>query len=116
MSNLSDVCRRHPFARFRNAVRHKRISYRFLVLSAATFLTLYTFYWSNIKRSLPFSERPPSRPTPPEVWADRADKVRSAFIHAYRGYERYAAPHDELRPVSNRVSDRYVLYYGIFVG
>ncbi|KAH8103865.1 glycoside hydrolase [Cristinia sonorae] len=35
------------------------------------------------------------------VWNSRADEVRAAFLHAYRGYQRYASGRDELRPVSN---------------
>jgi len=36
-----------------------------------------------------------------EKWAERAESVKAAFMHAYHGYEKYAAPWDELRPVSN---------------
>ncbi|PFH51966.1 glycoside hydrolase family 47 protein [Amanita thiersii Skay4041] len=38
---------------------------------------------------------------PPHVWANRATQVKQAFLHAYHGYEAYAAPFDELRPLSN---------------
>ncbi|KAF8623208.1 hypothetical protein AX15_006446 [Amanita polypyramis BW_CC] len=38
---------------------------------------------------------------PAGVWETRAAEVRDAFLHAYHGYEKYAAPFDELRPVSN---------------
>ncbi|KAJ7625647.1 glycoside hydrolase family 47 protein [Roridomyces roridus] len=38
---------------------------------------------------------------PPEIWDDRAAAVKRAFLHAYSGYEQYAAPHDELRPMSD---------------
>lgn len=37
----------------------------------------------------------------PATWDDRAAKVRDAFVHAYRGYMQYAAPNDELKPLSN---------------
>jgi hypothetical protein len=37
----------------------------------------------------------------PTAWKDRADVVKKAFQHAYHGYARYAAPSDELRPLSN---------------
>ncbi|KAH8987771.1 glycoside hydrolase [Lactarius hatsudake] len=33
-------------------------------------------------------------------WAERADAVRGAFLHAYQGYLTHAAPHDELRPIA----------------
>ncbi|KAH9967535.1 glycoside hydrolase [Russula dissimulans] len=40
-----------------------------------------------------------------DVWARRADVVRSAFLDAYNSYVTYAAPHDELRPLSKTPSD-----------
>ena len=36
----------------------------------------------------------------PSIWPRRADSVKAAFVHAYHGYEKYAAPHDELRPIT----------------
>lgn len=40
----------------------------------------------------------------PEIMAAR---VRSEFLHAWRGYERYAWGHDELRPLSRTPRDWY---------
>ncbi|KAF9529051.1 glycoside hydrolase family 47 protein [Crepidotus variabilis] len=37
----------------------------------------------------------------------RAEKVKEAFVHAYHGYEKYAMPNDELRPVTNGFSNEY---------
>ena len=34
-------------------------------------------------------------------WAARANAVKQAFAHAYRGYETYAFPEDELLPLTN---------------
>ncbi|KAJ7464483.1 glycoside hydrolase family 47 protein [Mycena latifolia] len=45
--------------------------------------------------------------TPLKVWDERAVQVKRAFIHAYRGYEKYAAPHDELTPISSGFSDPF---------
>ncbi|KAJ7117470.1 glycoside hydrolase [Mycena epipterygia] len=45
--------------------------------------------------------------TPPKVWDLRAAQVKSAFLHAYHGYEQYAAPHDELTPLSNWFKDPF---------
>ncbi|KAG6813865.1 hypothetical protein H0H92_006272 [Tricholoma furcatifolium] len=42
---------------------------------------------------------------PPVAWEETAAQVRRAFLHAYHGYERYAAPYDELRPLTNNGSD-----------
>lgn len=35
------------------------------------------------------------------LWEERQQKVKKAFVHAYHGYEKYAAPMDELKPLSN---------------
>lgn len=62
--------------------------------------------------------RPPPpprlRPYPPPhaqtIWQSRAEEVKGAFVHAYSGYLRYAALHDELLPVSNTAVDKYVMH------
>ena len=41
-------------------------------------------------------------------WAQRADAVRGAFLHAYKGYLAHAAPHDELLPLSKGHVDKCV--------
>jgi hypothetical protein len=57
---------------------------------------------------IPFDETlelPKERLLPPvgnEVWAERAQAVKRAFIHAYEPYESIAFPWDELRPMTNR--------------
>lgn len=43
-------------------------------------------------------EWPSSHSSP--VWNERANKVKGAFMHAYRGYMQHAAGWDELLPVS----------------
>ncbi|CAD6499805.1 BgTH12-03912 [Blumeria graminis f. sp. triticale] len=35
----------------------------------------------------------------------RANAVKEAFLHAWDGYYRYAAPNDELHPVTNSFSN-----------
>ncbi|KAI0793718.1 seven-hairpin glycosidase [Fomes fomentarius] len=49
----------------------------------------------------PHPYKPPPRPPHPTKWSQRADAVRDAFLHAYRGYVKYAGSNDELLPVSN---------------
>lgn len=39
--------------------------------------------------------------------ASRRQAVREAFLHTWRGYEKYAWGHDELRPVSNATNDSW---------
>ena len=45
--------------------------------------------------------QPPPSPKEPTLWSARADAVRNAFLHAYRGYIKYAGSNDELLPVTN---------------
>ncbi len=40
-------------------------------------------------------------PHPPTLWASRANQVKSAFLHAYHGYQQYAFENDELLPLTN---------------
>lgn len=40
-------------------------------------------------------------PPPNLLWQRRAESVKEAFMHAYRGYMQYAEGWDELLPVSN---------------
>ncbi|KAI0773224.1 glycoside hydrolase [Trametes elegans] len=44
---------------------------------------------------------PPTHTRPASKWSERADSVKDAFSHAYRGYTEYAGSQDELLPVSN---------------
>jgi hypothetical protein len=54
------------------------------------------------------AQRPLAVPAHDGPWEERADAVRGAFLHAYEGYLTYAAPHDELRPLSKRPVDKCV--------
>ena len=47
-------------------------------------------------------------PVGDEVWAERAEAVKRAFIHAYEPYESVAFPSDELLPISNRSINKQV--------
>jgi mannosidase alpha-like ER degradation enhancer 2 len=46
-------------------------------------------------------------PSAGNAQADRAAAVREAFVHAWRGYERYAWGHDQLLPLTKRGRDWY---------
>jgi glycosyl hydrolase family 47 len=50
------------------------------------------------------ADRPPS---PPLDRAALAGRVREEFLHAWRGYQRYAWGHDELRPLARTARDWY---------
>ncbi|EDR14049.1 glycoside hydrolase family 47 protein [Laccaria bicolor S238N-H82] len=43
----------------------------------------------------------------PELWNERAEQVKQAFVHAYHGYERYALPNDELKPITRGKIDNF---------
>ncbi|KAI0035311.1 glycoside hydrolase [Vararia minispora EC-137] len=55
----------------------------------------------------PSHNLPDFPPAPPRSWASAAEEVKAAFIHAYTGYEKYAAPHDELLPITNGYVDNF---------
>ncbi|KAJ7636885.1 glycoside hydrolase family 47 protein [Roridomyces roridus] len=53
------------------------------------------------------SSRPTGGPRPPPVrvvegdlWSERANEVRRAFLYAYKAYQHYGLPHDEVRPMT----------------
>ena len=46
-----------------------------------------------------------------EVWAERAQAVKRAFIHAYAPYESMAFPFDELLPITNRSMNKQVSHF-----
>ncbi|KAG6869223.1 hypothetical protein C0993_009086 [Termitomyces sp. T159_Od127] len=76
------------------------------------FLVLLCIYLLNRARpsdagSIPSSESDKLVIRPPQAWEETAAQVRRAFLHAYHGYERYAAPHDQLLPLSNNYSDEF---------
>jgi hypothetical protein len=48
-------------------------------------------------------------PNNPILWNTRADAVKSAFLHSYNGYKKYAWGMDELHPISKRGSDWFGL-------
>lgn len=53
--------------------------------------------------------KPPPPPAPPKgdgEYEPHAEEVKQAFLHAYRGYEKYAYPADELLPLSKGKIDK----------
>ena len=85
------------------------ITIRHVVSVLASSMLLWTIYRVSSNESeihLTEEHVPFWLPESSDIWADRAAQVKNAFLHAYRGYERYAFPHDELRPVSNGSIDK----------
>jgi hypothetical protein len=44
----------------------------------------------------------------PQTWAGKAQRVKQAYIHAYEGYQAYAAGKDELLPMTNKSKNKCV--------
>lgn len=42
------------------------------------------------------------------IWTDRAGQVKSAFLHAWNSYEKYAWGYDEVLPISVGSTNKYV--------
>ncbi|GBE86241.1 seven-hairpin glycosidase [Sparassis crispa] len=91
----------------------RRLSSRHIAAAAAVVLVILMLYY-NV---LPDKDATVSRlyppvidsegQTSPDVWQRRAEQVKLAFLHAYRGYEQHASPHDELLPLSNGTKDNF---------
>ncbi|KAJ7918615.1 glycoside hydrolase family 47 protein [Mycena leptocephala] len=93
-----------PYLRIQQPSRTLQILRHRPFLYAGLFLVVLFFFW-NVRphEYISFTGDTHALPTktPPEVWDQRAVHVKRAFLHAYHGYEKYAAPHDELTPVSS---------------
>lgn len=79
-----------------------RLSHSLRYLCYGTVLTIFLYVvYHNMRFTMPFIGLPGTQDASPAVWETRAEEVKKAFLHAYHGYESYAAPFDELMPVSN---------------
>ena len=84
-----------------------RPALRNLVYAATVSLFLTVIYYNvgdqrpSLISSVEFND------VPVDVWETRAKEVKDAFLHAYHGYEKYAAPSDELLPVSDSRVNQY---------
>ena len=83
-----------------------RQALRYVVYASITSLFLTVIYYNSVKLS-PFPQFEEEAPV--HVWETRAEDVKDAFLHAYHGYEKYAAPFDELLPVSASGVNKYNL-------
>jgi hypothetical protein len=78
--------------------------YPLLALAAVAALPVVAAGWRAGAGSL---VAPTTPPAPALDRAALAARVRAEMLHAWRGYERYAWGHDELRPVSRTTRDWY---------
>lgn len=103
-------------APIRNILRSPRLL-RNVVYGVVIFLVLSSLLYrttpSDIASIIPHYAKPSGLDAQQDVsaaeWSRRAEQVRHAFRHAYGNYERYAAPHDELKPLSQGKVDKYAV-------
>ncbi|EIW79097.1 glycoside hydrolase family 47 protein [Coniophora puteana RWD-64-598 SS2] len=93
------------------ALRRKGVSIRHVAVATGLALSLCVLYYNYLPRRevVLFPEEviyyPPETQ---ETWSARAEQVKAAFLHAYHGYEKYAMPADELRPLSKtKAADKF---------
>jgi len=87
-------------------LNHPRSRLRNFALTILALLSVYSLY-----HIYPFSDRlsfAPHEDVPFEVWEQRAEEVKKAFLHGFHGYEAHAVGHDELLPISGSHKDPYV--------
>jgi len=112
---LVDMLYNNPLAAYVRQLRHKPYFrpglYGCLVLFSVYLLYHSTYTYPQSSASLDVTEvyEPPVEVSE-EVWTERANQVKLAFLHAYHGYERYALPHDELKPISSGYQDKCVFW------
>lgn len=98
-------------------LRRSRPVLRNLVYGTIVFLALYILINISVPKNFRLSFLPHNTHFSEEdgvssvAWNDRAEKVKQAFKHAYGGYARYAAPEDELRPLTNTGVNMCVLLF-----
>ncbi|KAK7056258.1 hypothetical protein VNI00_002811 [Paramarasmius palmivorus] len=109
LDHIIEMYRSHPISLSIRSLRH-RPYFRHGVYAFVGFVAL-VFLWSLYPRRdsliLPPEVETDIPEVSPEVWEERAQRVKQAYIHAYSGYERLASPHDELRPVSGGYVDNF---------
>ena len=107
---IADLHRVYPVAQLLVFLRHKGITIRHLAFGTGVAFFLWASYHTFFSpQSLSFDEQFYNTPAAtPEEWRNRAQQVKAAFVHAYRGYEQFAWKWDELRPVSSTGQNKYV--------
>jgi hypothetical protein len=103
-------------ARLADVLSHRGLLVRYILLPLSLIAVLWTLLHSYARTSgnlsgdnIVYTAAPPAYPAHrPASWPAAADEVRDAFVHAYAAYERFAAPHDELRPVARAHVDKCV--------
>ena len=108
-------------------LKHRGITLRHLALAAGLLVLLWTSYFSlNFWRRPVLLDLPsdavvhpevtirPTKPLRPDVaptreeWKRRAEQVKAAFVHTWRGYEENAWGFDEVRPRDGEGTNKFV--------
>jgi hypothetical protein len=85
-----------------------------LISKFGLWIRCFFFLWSSyytffFRHSLSLTVPTFVAPTPgPEEWNIRAEHVKNAFVHSYKGYEQHAWGSDELKPLTNRSRNKCV--------
>ncbi|KAJ7056221.1 seven-hairpin glycosidase [Mycena amicta] len=84
-----------------------------LIPTALLWLSASSYAPSKYRLSF-FDSRPKTGRKPPainlpegDLWAGRANEVRKAFVHGYSNYQKFALPHDELKPMTPEGVDNF---------
>ncbi|KAF9480536.1 glycoside hydrolase family 47 protein [Pholiota conissans] len=96
---------------FRSSLLLRNTIYGSLILLALTTL-MYIKTPTSTTSIIPHYTQPSEPPRELEdvsiaEWVRRSVQVKQAFLHAYRNYERFAAPHDELKPLTQGKVDNF---------
>lgn len=95
-----------------SALLHTRPAPRHLLYAAAALFATWTLFSFWVRSDADAARGPYNDAAAPvavfdnTTWPGRAEAVKAAFVHAYRGWERWAAPRDELLPLSETAQDK----------
>jgi hypothetical protein len=101
-------------------LRRFGLSSRNSIFGVISFVFLFTlFHFHPISSSYLYgsNEPLPVWPAPAQThlthtedihWPQCGEEVKQAFLHAYHGWEKYAAPKDDLLPLLDRGIDEYI--------
>lgn len=113
LGNTLDMYRATLYCILRSPLLLRNIISGSLILLTLTTLIYLTSPTSTIAIIPNYTKPsgPSQKDVSPAEWKKRADQVKQSFLYAYNNYERFAAPHDELRPLTQGRIDKYVQYF-----
>ena len=103
------------------SLRRPRLSSRYGIFGIISFIFLITLFHLHPIAPIYFNNEPlsiwptPNSPLPTHSedvqvdWPQRAEEVKQAFLHAYHGWEKYAAPQDDLLPLMKQGINEYLI-------